>query len=181
MDASGPDSIDLEPDFEAALKSDDGLELRLWLRLLTCSNIIEAEVRRRLRQDFDTTLPRFDVLAQLDRSPVGLTMGELSGRLMVSNGNITGLIDRLVSEGLVERANHPEDRRTVRVTLTDKGRSNFRRMTPKHAGWIDSLLAGLSRQDKARLYTLLAKLKAATAEARLDAQRRERSVRDDRA
>ena len=106
------------------------------------------------------------MLAQLDRNVLGLTMGELSGRLMVSNGNITGLIDRLVTEGLVARANRPEDRRTVRVTLTDKGRESFRRMTPEHAGWIDGLLAGLDRQDKTTLYELLAKLKASTAEAR---------------
>ena len=166
MEAVGEAKENARPDFEVALKSDEKLELRLWLRLLTCANIIEAEVRRRLRQEFDTTLPRFDVLAQLDRNVLGLTMGELSGRLMVSNGNITGLIDRLVTEGLVARANRPEDRRTVRVTLTDKGRESFRRMTPEHAGWIDGLLAGLDRQDKTTLYELLAKLKASTAEAR---------------
>lgn len=166
METGKPRIDDSIADYEAAAKSDDRLELRLWLRLLTCSNIIEAEVRRRLRQEFDTTLPRFDVLAQLDRSSVGLTMGELSSRLMVSNGNITGLIDRLVTEGLVERASRPEDRRTIRVTLTNKGRTSFQRMTPEHANWIDSLFGGMSRQDKAKLYELLARLKASTAEAR---------------
>lgn len=166
MDAGEPHIEADNADYEAAAKSDDRLELRLWLRLLTCSNIIEAEVRRRLRQEFNTTLPRFDVLAQLDRSATGLTMGELSSRLMVSNGNITGLIDRLVAEGLVERASRPEDRRTVRVTLTDKGRESFQRMTPEHASWIDSLFDGMNRQDKTRLYELLARLKASTANAR---------------
>jgi DNA-binding MarR family transcriptional regulator len=165
MDAGKPTAEAPLTDYEAALKSDDKLELRLWLRLLTCANLIETEVRRRLRRDFDTTLPRFDVLAQLQRNPDGLTMGELSRRMMVSNGNITGLIDRLVAEGLVRRASRPEDRRTVRVSLTAKGRRSFGRMTPRHESWIDDLLAGMDRQDKTRLYELLGSLKDSTTEA----------------
>lgn len=168
MDASKPTVDDGAADFEAALNSDDKLELRLWLRLLTCSNLIEAEVRRRLRRDFDTTLPRFDVLAQLERNGNDMTMGELSRRMMVSNGNITGLVDRLVTEGLVRRDNRPEDRRTVRVRLTAKGRNSFRRMTPRHEIWIDELLSGLDRQDKQQLYELLGRLKTSTADARKD-------------
>src|SRR3546814_9820640 len=91
-------------DRETAASRDDKLELRLWLRLLTCSSLIERDVRNALRERFDTTLPRFDLLAQLDRAPDGLTMSELSARMMVSNGNITGLTDRLVDEGPIGRA-----------------------------------------------------------------------------
>ena len=98
-------------DYETAVSADDHLDVRIWLRLLTCTNMIEGRVRRNLREEFDFTLPRFDLLAQLDRAETGLTMGELSRRLMVSNGNVTGLIDRLVNEGLVARKPAPEDRR----------------------------------------------------------------------
>ena len=82
---------------------DHKTELRLWLRLLTCTTLIENEVRRRLRDQFGITLPRFDLLAQLDRAPNGMTLGELSQRMMVSNGNITGLVDRLCEQGLILR------------------------------------------------------------------------------
>ena len=86
-------------------------ELRLWLRLFTCKEVIETEVRRRLRDSFEVTLPRFDLLAQLDRAPKGMTLGELSQRMMVSNGNVTGLVDRLVEQGLINRRPSPKDRR----------------------------------------------------------------------
>jgi len=97
---------------------DHKTELRLWLRMLTCTTLIENEVRRRLREAFDITLPRFDVLAQLDRSPEGMTLGELSQRMMVSNGNMTGLVDRLVEQGLLRRRPSPTDRRAQIVSLT---------------------------------------------------------------
>ncbi|MEQ9638600.1 MAG: MarR family transcriptional regulator [Alphaproteobacteria bacterium] len=137
----------------------DQAELRLWLRLLTCTSLIEREVRARMRREFDMTLPRFDVLAQLDRAADGLSMGELSDRLMVSAGNITGLIDRLAQEGLVARGSRPDDRRTVHVRLTDKGKQAFDQMTPTHHGWIADMLAGLDRTDRKALYDLLGRLK----------------------
>ena len=149
----------LAPDRESALMSDDKLELKLWLRLLTCSNLIESEVRARLRESFATTLPRFDLLAQLDRAPAGLTMGELSSRLMVSNGNVTGLTDALVREGLVSRVPEPGDRRSLRIKLTSAGKSAFDAMTPTHEQWIDQIMAGLTRADMAHLLELLGKLK----------------------
>ena len=96
-------------------------ELRLWLRLFTCKEVIESEVRRRLRDNFDVTLPRFDLLAQLDRAPKGMTLGELSQRMMVSNGNVTGLVDRLVEQGLIDRRPSPKDRRAQIVSLTAGG------------------------------------------------------------
>lgn len=157
------DDIDLLPertDRESGLARDDKLELRVWLRLLTCANLVEGQVRNGLRETFDITLPRFDLLAQLDRAPEGLTMGDLSNRLMVSNGNVTGLTERLVSEGLVARLPSPRDRRESRVKLTAQGKRVFDRMTPVHERWIDELFAGLNRTEMAQLLDLLGKLKS---------------------
>ncbi len=152
-------------DRESALVSDDKLELKLWLRLLTCSNLIEGEVRARLRETFATTLPRFDLLAQIDRAPDGLTMGELSSRLMVSNGNVTGLTDALEREGLVSRLPEPEDRRSLRIRLTPSGKRAFDAMTPTHEQWIDQMMAGLTRAEMAHLLELLGRLKQSAQRA----------------
>ena len=103
-------------------------ELRLWLRLFTRKEVIETEVRRRLRDSFEVTLPRFDLLAQLDRAPKGMTLGELSQRMMVSNGNVTGLVDRLVEQGLINRRPSPKDRRAQIVSLTAGGEE----VLPRH-------------------------------------------------
>jgi DNA-binding MarR family transcriptional regulator len=146
-------------DRESALMRRDKLELRLWLRLLTCSNLIEGEVRARLRETFATTLPRFDLLAQLDRAPDGLTMGQLSARLMVSNGNVTGLTQALEREGLVARVPEPGDRRSARLSLTPAGKRAFDAMTPVHEEWIDMMMKGLTRREMAQLLELLGKLK----------------------
>ncbi|HZB91980.1 MAG TPA: MarR family transcriptional regulator [Stellaceae bacterium] len=153
------------PDRESALLSDDKLELKLWLRLLTCSSLIEGEVRARLRGTFATSLPRFDLLAQLDRAPDGLAMGELSSRLMVSNGNVTGLTEALVREGLVSRLPDPDDRRSLRIRLTDAGKRSFDAMTPVHERWIDQMMAGLDRAEMAHLLELLGKLKRSVKSA----------------
>ncbi|HTP84936.1 MAG TPA: MarR family transcriptional regulator [Alphaproteobacteria bacterium] len=162
-------SDDLRPnDRESAVARGDKLELRVWLRLLTCANLIEQRVRAGLREEFDVTLPRFDVLAQLDRAPEGLSMGELSDRLMVSNGNVTGLVDRLVDEGLVLRVPSPQDRRQSRVTLAPAGKRSFDAMTPQHERWIDDLFAGLSRPEMAQLLELLAKLKRSVTAAQTE-------------
>jgi DNA-binding MarR family transcriptional regulator len=150
MDTLNPSTTPPEP---------DQAELRLWLRLLACTGLIEREVRSRMRREFAMTLPRFDVLAQLDRNPDGLSMGTLSDRLMVSAGNITGLIARLAAEGLVERETRPGDRRTVHVKLTAAGKRAFDAMTPTHHAWIADLLAGLDRRDRQALYDLLGRLK----------------------
>jgi DNA-binding MarR family transcriptional regulator len=135
--------------------------LRLWLRLLSTTNLIESQVRARLRDRFASTLPRFDLLAQLDHAPDGLTMGELSRRLMVTNGNVTGLVARLIREGLVERRVDTEDRRSARVRLTPAGRRAFSTMAPAHAGWIDQLFDGLDAGQRAQLAQLLGMLKHA--------------------
>lgn len=159
------DATPLPPDRESALASDTKLELKVWLRLLTCTTLIEREVRQNLRERFDTTIARFDLLSQLDRAPKGLTMGELSSRLMVTNGNVTGLTDALVREGLVSRAPEPGDRRSLRIRLTAAGKQSFDAMTPVHEGWIDRLMAGLTRAEMAHLLELLGRLKQSLAAA----------------
>jgi DNA-binding MarR family transcriptional regulator len=141
-------------------------ELRLWLRLLTCATMIEGEVRRRLREHFDTTLPRFDVLAQLDKTHGKMTLGELSQRMMVSNGNVTGLVDRLVNEGQIVRRASPHDRRVQMVSLTPAGRRAFRGMAKANGDWISEIFADLDAADINVLMRLLAKTKTSAAKAR---------------
>lgn len=146
-------------DFETSLGKSDRLDLRVWLRLLTCTSLIEGQVRRGLRETFGITLPRFDLMAQLDRAPDGLTMGELSRRLMVTNGNVTGLIERLVGEGLVERQPAPDDRRAQVVRLTPAGQRALVEMLPRHHAWIEDAFAGLDDSDKRHLLDILGRLK----------------------
>ncbi|SEO98224.1 DNA-binding transcriptional regulator, MarR family [Salinihabitans flavidus] len=115
--------------------------LRLWLRLLKASRAIEAELRDRMRREFNSTLPRFDVMAALERNEQGLKMSELSGVLKVSNGNVTGIVDRLAEDGLVARVAVTGDRRASRVCLTDRGRATFATQAAAHEGWVDELFA----------------------------------------
>ncbi|MFW2358290.1 MarR family winged helix-turn-helix transcriptional regulator [Hydrogenophaga sp.] len=147
-------------DLEARAHSEHAHELRLWLRLLTCSQLIEKRVRAGLREQFDTTLPRFDLMAQLERHPEGLKMKELSHRLMVTGGNVTGITDQLVNEGLVERLDVDGDRRAFRVALTDHGRTTFTAMARQHEEWIVDAFEGLSPRDLESLHKLLGKVKA---------------------
>lgn len=144
--------------------------LRLWLRLLTCSTMVEQRMRQLLKEEFNTTLPRFDLLAALDRAPEGLTMGELSRWLMVSNGNVTGVADRLEAEGLIMRTPSPDDRRTQVVTITKKGREDFRRMAQVHENWIKGLFSDMPPGDMDALMTLLAKAKQSVANHTKDNQ-----------
>jgi len=140
-------------------------ELRLWLRLFTCKEVIEGEVRRRLRDAFDVTLPRFDLMAQLYRAPKPMTLAELSQRMMVSNGNVTGLVDRLVEQGLLSRRPSPRDRRAQLVSLTAEGRRFFRAMARANGDWIADMLADLSSDEIDTLMRLLAKTKASARKA----------------
>ena len=133
--------------------------LRLWLRLLTCTQLIEGEVRSRLRRDFAITLPRFDLLAQLERHPQGLKMGELSRRMMVTSGNVTGITDQLVDEGLVRRVDMPDDRRAYLVKLTPSGKRAFDKMAAAHERWVIELLGGLSAVEREQLTRLLGRVK----------------------
>ena len=133
--------------------------LRLWLRLLTCTLLIETEVRSRLRRKFAITLPRFDLLAQLERHPQGLKMGELSRRMMVTGGNVTGITDQLVAEGWVKRTPVRDDRRAYVVKLTPTGKRAFDRIASTHEDWVIGLLGGLTQKDRDQLSRLLAKVK----------------------
>ena len=137
--------------------------LRLWLQLLKLSSGIEGELRRRLRDRHDTTLPRFDVMAALARHKDGLKMSDLSRYLKVSNGNVTGIVDRLVEEGLALRVAVPGDRRANLARLTPKGEAAFAELAAQHEAWIDELLAPLTDSDTQTLMGLLKK--AMTQEA----------------
>ena len=143
----------------AEAPGDHKAELRLWLRLLATNTLIETEIRRRLRERFDVTLPRFDLMAQLERKPHGMTLGELSQRMMVTNGNVTGLVDRLLAEDVISRKQHKSDRRSHIVSLTEKGRKQFARMAKEHEEWIAGMSGGLSQGEAATLTKLLGKLK----------------------
>ena len=129
--------------------------LRLWIRLLRASRTIEAELRERLKKEFDTTLPRFDVMAALYRAPEGMLMSDLSRFLLVSNGNVTGIVDRLVSEGLVTRARRNGDRRTSMVRLTEEGSQSFAAIAAAHESWIGELLGTVSEDEARRLTGML--------------------------
>ncbi len=149
----------LRRDLESRISDDHHQALKLWLRLLSCTTRIEDVIRSRLRREFATTLPRFDLLAQLERHPAGLTMGDLSQRLMVTGGNVTGITDQLEGEGLVQRTPHPGDRRATAVRLTPAGRRQFRRMAATHEQWIVELFSAWPDADKSRVHNLLATLK----------------------
>ena len=149
----------IRTDRETIARSDDHRALRIWLRLLTCTQMIERVVRSRLREQFGTTLPRFDLLAQLERHPEGLKMNELSRLLMVTGGNITAIVDQLEKEGLVERLDEPADRRAFRIRLTRAGERTFTEWAREHEAWVVGLLSGLSRREQDDLLRLLAKAK----------------------
>ena len=151
-------------DAESRVHDEHHETLRLWLRLLTCTLTIEGKVRARLRERFATTLPRFDLMAQLERNPQGLKMGELSRRLMVTGGNVTGITDQLVAEGLVRRESIVGDRRAYAVQLTPKGKRAFDAMAAEHEQWVEELLSGLTRAERDRLFALLGRLKSTIRE-----------------
>lgn len=146
-------------DLETRATINDHHALRLWLRWLSCTARIENQIRARLRQHFETTLPRFDLMAQLERNAQGLRMGEISERLMVTGGNVTGITDQLVADGLVERVPIPEDGRAFVVRLTARGKRQFDAMAAAHERWIIELLGVMSPGERDRLYSLLDGLK----------------------
>src|ERR687891_1355947 len=146
-------------DREFIARRGDHSALRIWLRLLTCTQLLERRVRSGLREEFGTTLPRFDLMAQLERHREGLKMNELSRLLMVTGGNVTAIVDQLEKEGLVERFEEPADRRAFRIHLTKSGEKTFAEMARAHERWVVELLAGLSRREHDELLRLLAKLK----------------------
>ena len=153
---SQPTSDGLRP---PTLSGDDHIPLRMWVRLVTCYHLMEIRLRTELRTNFDNTLPRFDLMAQLYRYPKGLKMSDLSRLLMVTCGNITGMTDRLVDEGLIQRLDHLKDRRAYHVSLTPKGKKLFQKMAVQHERWITSLLGDLDQTELHQIHDLLGKLK----------------------
>ena len=147
------------PDLETRAAPDDHHALRLWLRMLTCCNLIESEIRSRLRTEFDTTLPRFDLMAQLQRAPKGMKMGELSRHMMVTNGNITGITDQLEKEGLVVRTKVESDRRSSLLKLTPQGRKAFAKMARAHESWVMGMFGDLPEASRNALFKALGELK----------------------
>jgi DNA-binding MarR family transcriptional regulator len=141
-------------------------DVRLWLRLLSCSTVIEKRLRRRFANRFDTTLPRFDVMAALDRHREGMTMGELSRALLVSNGNVTALVRQLEDKELVALRTLPNDRRSQVVTLTEAGIKHFAVLAAAHHEWIGTMLAGVSQDQQKTLLTLLGAVKTSIARDR---------------
>ncbi len=137
--------------------------LRLWLRLLSCTMVIEKRVQRRLAEQFATTLPRFDILAALDRAEGGMMMSELSRALLVSNGNVTALVKTLAADGHVALSSSPTDRRASIVTLTEAGRAHFAILAEAHHGWIEDMLGGVSFAQRDLLFDLLGSLKVSIA------------------
>jgi len=148
--------------------ADHSDELRLWLRLLTCTTLMETEIRRRLRDSFDTTLPRFDLLAQLEKSENGLVLGDLSRRMMVSAGNLTALVERMVASGHVSRTPLPSDRRVQIIALTEFGRNEFRKMADEHAEWISELFGSMSAEECSDLTKRLGVLKKSILSSLVD-------------
>ena len=146
-------------DHEFRAHADQHASLRLWLRLLSCTMRVEDKIRQKLREKFGITLPRFDLMAQLERHPNGLSMGELSRRMMVTGGNITAIVDQLEKEKLVVREVGVNDRRSFTVKLTQAGRDAFADMAIAHEVWVADLFEGLSVNQQTELYTLLGAMK----------------------
>ena len=146
-------------DHEFRAHADQHASLRLWLRFLSCTTRVEDKIRQKLRESFDITLPRFDLMAQLERHPDGLSMGELSRRMMVTGGNITTIVDQLEKEKLVLREVGANDRRSFTVKLTQAGKDAFTDMAIAHEAWVANMFEGLSVEQQSQLYTLLGAMK----------------------
>lgn len=151
---------DSHADRESWAGPHDALDLRLWLRMQTCATLVENRIRSQMRTGFDTTLPRFDLMAQLAGAPRGIKMSDLSRRMMVTNGNITGITDQLERDGLVERIKVATDRRSCLIRLTARGRQSFRRMARVYQDGISEMFKGLPANRQQQLYDLLGEVKA---------------------
>lgn len=155
-------------DSESRIQDDDHQALKLWLRLLTCTNLVEGALRQNLRESFGATLPRFDLMAQLERHPEKLTMGELSSLMMVSGGNVTGLVKQLEKEGLVSRSSMESDRRAYLVGLTANGKRHFREMAKEHEAWIIDLFSQMDHTQQETLMQALMAVKKSVKAATSD-------------
>jgi DNA-binding MarR family transcriptional regulator len=155
------DTLEIREKHDGALG--DRSNVRLWLRLLTCTTVIEKRIKRRFADQYDITLPRFDVMAALDRHPDGMTMGQLSQALLVSSGNVTGVVQALIRDGYVSNAPSPTDGRSSIVRLTNTGRDCFAGLADAHHDWVDTMLAGLTNDERRTLFDLLGVLKRSLA------------------
>lgn len=149
-------------DLESSLKGNQQAEMKLWLRMLSCCNLIENSLRSRIRAEFQTTLPRFELMTQLAANSKGLKMSDLSRLMMVTNGNITGITDQLEKDGLVERLKDDADRRSSIIKLTTKGKRYHKRLQKAHEHWVVNILDGIAPESRATLFALLGDLKQAT-------------------
>lgn len=147
------------PDLESRLPQDEQSALRLWLRLLSCSTLIENELRSCLRREFNTTMPRFELMAQLASSPEGMKMTALSRRMLVTNGNITGITDQLEKEGYVKRQRLPNDRRSSMLFLTPKGKTHYEAIALAYQECVERFFSALTQSSKANLLKELGQLK----------------------
>lgn len=159
-----PQTVTLDSEYRS--RQADHHSLRLWLRLLTCTNLIETHLRNRLREEFDITLPRFDLMAQLDRHPEGLTMGQLTKLMMVSGGNTTGICNQLEKEGMIERETSATDRRSFVVKLSAQGKRHFKKLSRAHEEWVIELFSGLSDDGHGALMDELKQLKKSASNFR---------------
>ncbi|MDO5667128.1 MAG: MarR family transcriptional regulator [Alcaligenaceae bacterium] len=153
----------MNTDLETRINDSSSDDLRLVLRLAALNNLIQNELRNRLRLEFDMTAPRYDLLAQLANEPQGLKMGELSERLMVSNGNITAISLQLEKVGLISRTTNRQDRRSTFIKMTAKGKKAYAKMETAYNQWVEQLLSKLPEQSKNHLYKSLAEGKEAIA------------------
>jgi len=135
--------------------------VRTWLRLISCAQLVEQEIRSMLRENFDTTLPRFEFLAALDRVPEGITMGELSHWLNVTKGNITGIAERLSEDGYIKREPTPTDRRSFSVTMTPKGHREYKLMEEAYEELVEQIFSDLTLEESDMFMGLVAKIKEA--------------------
>lgn len=176
--------MSFDPDFEYPEYDEEGriarkARLKLWLTMLRSARHIEYALRDRLKTEFDTTLPRFDVMAVLFRMEEGMTMTQLSDHLVVSNGNVTGIVDRLEQEGFVERITDENDRRTTLVTMTEEGRIDFSYMAIAHQEWINELLDAVSVDDAHLLTDKLSGLREAQKAAEQSQRKRKSKKKKD--
>ena len=155
--------------YEARSATGDHAALKLWLRMLACTTQMESEIRRRLRVRFDTSLARFDYMAQLYREAEGLRMKDLSSHLMVSGANVTAITDELERDDLVVRSSSPTDRRSWILSLTAKGREQFETMASEHEQWVLELFACLDAPTVAQMYQQLGGLRVHMLKAQADA------------
>lgn len=163
----------IQEDLEARLLQEDHQALKLWLRMLSCTNLIVSVLRRRLQSAFSLSMARFEFLAQLERHPEGLRMSDISRRMMVSSGNVTGLADRLEADGLIVREVNARDRRSVKVRLTASGQKFFAEVAQVHEGWVIELFEGLTEEERNAFYQLLGKLKGHVKEVANGASKEE--------